>query len=63
MILKLFDKLSDHRYPLMRQPDRMPRCYELTDEERLNKVREWNNRNIWNTPELAKEDQHRYYGV
>ena len=61
MILKLFDKLSDHQYPLMRQPDRHPRCYELTDEERLAKIREWNNRNVWNTPELAEED-HRYYG-
>jgi hypothetical protein len=25
----------------LRQPDRNPRCYELTDEERLSKSREW----------------------
>jgi len=45
----------------LRQPDRNPRCYELTEEERLNKVREWNNRNVWNEPELAKQDK-KYYG-
>ena len=32
----------------LRQPDRNPRCYELTDDERLSKIREWNNRNVWN---------------
>jgi hypothetical protein len=45
----------------LRQPDRNPRCYELTEEERLNKVREWNNRNVWNESELAKQDK-KYYG-
>ena len=25
----------------LRQPDRNPRCYELTDDERLAKIREW----------------------
>ena len=41
----------------LRQPNRNPRCYELTDEERLNKIREWNNRNVWNDPSLTFEDQ------
>ena len=41
----------------LRQPDRNPRCYELTDDERLNKIREWNNRNIWNDPSLIGEDK------
>jgi hypothetical protein len=45
----------------LRQPDRNPRCYEMTDEERLSKVREWNNRNVWNEPELAKQDDRDYY--
>jgi hypothetical protein len=45
----------------LRQPDRSPRCYELTDNERLAKIREWNNRNIWNTPELAEEDETNFY--
>ena len=45
----------------LRQPDRSPRCYELTEEERLAKVREWNNRNVWNTPELTDKDELNYY--
>ena len=54
----------------LRQPDRNPRCYEMSDEERLAKIREWNNRNIWNDPTLSYEDQlmiekpsNRYYGA
>lgn len=47
----------------LRQPDRLPRCYELSDEERLAKIREWNNRNVWNTPELTDKDKHGYYGA
>lgn len=54
----------------LRQPDRNPRCYELTDHERLEKIREWNNRNIWNDPSLTYEDalaldlpKNRYYGA
>jgi hypothetical protein len=41
----------------LRQPDRNPRCYEMTDEERQNKIQEWNRRNVWNEPGLAKQDQ------
>lgn len=41
---------------MLRQPDRNPRCYELTEQERLKKIQEWQARNIWNTPELAEED-------
>jgi hypothetical protein len=55
---------------VLRQPDRNPRCYELTDQERLDKIREWNNRNIWNDPSLTYEDalaqdlpKNRYYGA
>lgn len=54
----------------LRQPDRNPRCYELTDQERLDKIREWSNRNIWNDPSLTYEDalaqdlpKNRYYGA
>ena len=47
----------------LRQPDRNPRCYEMSDEERLDRIREWNNRNVWNTPELAEEDANTYYGA
>jgi hypothetical protein len=49
----------------LRQPDRNPRCYEMSDEERK-KILEWQSRNVWNTPELAEQDhpdnQH-YYGA
>ena len=45
----------------LRQPDRNPRCYEMSEEERVEKIREWNNRNVWNTPELAKEDELNFY--
>jgi hypothetical protein len=47
----------------LRQPDRNPRCYEMTEEERLAKLREWNNRNVWNEPKLADEDNETYYGA
>ena len=29
----------------LRQPDRNPRCYEMTEEERLSKVQECNKQN------------------
>lgn len=45
----------------LRQPDRHPRCYELTDDERVSKAKEWNNRNIWNIPELSEQDRKNYY--
>lgn len=50
----------------LRQPDRMPRCYEMTDTERHRRIREWNARNVWNTPELAEldhPDQEEYWGA
>ena len=45
----------------LRQPDRNPRCYGMTEQERSDRVREWNNRNVWNTPELADEDELNFY--
>ena len=56
-------KLFTRGIETLRQPDRNPRCYEMSDEERLDLVREWNNRNVWNTPELAEEDANTYYGA
>ena len=47
----------------LRQPDRNPRCYELTEQERLQRIKEWNNRNVWNTPKLSEEDANTYYGA
>lgn len=47
----------------LRQPDRNPRCYEMTEKERQDRIREWNNRNVWNTPELSETDKDVYYGA
>lgn len=48
----------------LRQPDRNPRCYEMSDEERQ-KIIAWQARNVWNTPELADIDHpnNHYYGA
>jgi len=50
----------------LRAPDHSSRCDELTDQERLAKVKEWNNRDIWNDPTVSKEQQenkqYHYYG-
>jgi hypothetical protein len=57
-------KLFNRGIEALRQPDRNPRCYELTDAERLQKLKEWNARNVWNTPDLADADkQTHYYGA
>jgi hypothetical protein len=57
-------KLLQRGVDTLRQPDRNPRCYDMTEQERIEKVREWNNRNTWNTPELAEEDESNvYYGA
>jgi hypothetical protein len=47
---------------VLRQPDRNPRCYEMTDDERKRLI-EWQNRNVWNTTELAEQDNETYYGA
>ena len=50
----------------LRMPDRSSRCDEMTEEERLARVKEWNNRDIWNDPAVATEQttdkQTLYYG-
>jgi hypothetical protein len=63
-------KLPERGVEALRQPDRSPRCYEMTDEERLAKIREWSDRNIWNDPTLTYEEalakdlsKNRYYGA
>jgi hypothetical protein len=44
----------------LRQPDRLPRCYEMTDIERQRRIKEWNARNIWNDTKLAEQDHPDY---
>jgi hypothetical protein len=49
----------------LRMPDRSSRCDELTDEERMARAREWNNRDIWNDPTYSKEEEEKrkyFYG-
>jgi len=59
MIKRFLTKTSDHRYPLMRDPKRDPRCYELTDKER----EEANKRVDQLLRERAVEQTHGYYGA
>ena len=56
-------KLFKRGVETLRQPDRNPRCYEMTDKEREVKLKEWAARNVWNTPELAEQDRNTYYGA
>jgi hypothetical protein len=48
----------------LRMPDRSSRCDELTEEQRMAKIQEWNARNVWNDPKLAEQDRvkHEYSG-
>jgi hypothetical protein len=66
----MFNTFLKRGIEVFRQPDRNPRCYEMSDEERLNKIKEWNNRNVWNDPALTYDDtlaidvpKNRYYGA
>ena len=56
---KMIKNLFNRGVETLRQPDRNPRCYELTDEERLERIREWSEE------ELAEDEseQHGYYGA
>jgi hypothetical protein len=56
--MNIFKRGIEH----LRQPDRNPRCYELTEQERK-RIIELQNRNVWNTPELTKIDEDTYYGA
>jgi hypothetical protein len=38
MIMKLLNPQPNFSYPLMRDPKKNPKCYELTDEERIDAV-------------------------
>jgi hypothetical protein len=47
----------------LRQPDRNPRCYEMTEQERLDRILEWNNRNASTESEPVESDNDTYYGA
>ena len=55
--------LSGRRVDFLRQPDRSSRCDELTEDQRLEKIQEWNRRNVWNDPKLSEKDKETYYGA
>jgi hypothetical protein len=40
MITKLFRPQPNLTYPLMRDPKRNPKCYEMTEEEQLQAVKQ-----------------------
>ncbi len=59
MILKLFQSRPNHQYPLMRDPQRNPKCYEMTEQERLDAIKRLDDR-----LKDRKQEQHRgYYGA
>jgi hypothetical protein len=58
-MIKKFFKTQDHKYPLMRDPKRNPRCYELTDKEREEAARRVDQL----LRERTVEHSHGYYGA
>ena len=59
MIKKIFKLSKDQNYPLMRDPKRNPKCYELTDQEREEAVQ----RADRILRERAAEQAQTYYGA
>jgi hypothetical protein len=56
-IMRMFRKVYAPRVgtdQFLRMPDRSSRCDELTEEQRLKKAHEWNNRDVWNDPKVSK---------
>jgi hypothetical protein len=60
MIKKLFQPQPNLTYPLMRDPARQPKCYEMTEEERLEAVTQ-----VAKLLEQRRRDevQNTYYGA
>jgi len=62
--VNLFRPKSNHQYPLMRQPDKQPRCYDMTEFERLEIIHKSKNSNLGESAEFhCKESQSIYYGA
>lgn len=59
MIAKILRPVRDGQYPLMRDPARQPKCYELTDQERLEAVKRVDQL----LKEKAADPQNVYYGA
>ena len=52
--LKL-NKLFRDEYEVLRCPKRLPKCYDMTEEERQKAIMKLN-RNVWNDHNLTKQD-------
>jgi hypothetical protein len=59
MIAKILRPSRNGQYPLMRDLARQPKCYELTDQERLEAVKRVDQL----LAEQAAEAKNVYYGV
>lgn len=59
MITKLFKPNPNLTYPLMRDPKRNPKCYELTDQEREEAAQKVDQL----LRERSVEQTHGYYGA
>lgn len=57
--MKIFEPQPNFDYPLMRDPKRNPKCYELTDQEREEAVQRVDRI----LRERAIEHTHGYYGA
>lgn len=58
ILKKLFAQttiLFRNDYEILRCPDRIPKCYDMTEEEKRLAIMKLN-RNIWNDHELTKQD-------
>lgn len=59
MLRLLFQSKPNHQYPLMRDPHHSPKCYEMTEQERLEAVQ----RVEVLLKEQESEEYHGYYGA
>ncbi len=59
MIKRLFQPQPNLTYPLMRDPARQPKCYEMTDQERAEAI----HRIAKLLKEKESEQSHGYYGA
>lgn len=62
MIKTIFSNFSNQQlrdsYNVLRDPARLPKCYDLTDTERQSAIIRLN-RNVWNDHSLTAEDQYK----
>lgn len=54
----IFSKKSkDRGIETLRQPDRNPRCYELTDQEKQSKIADWVSNNVYKNKFYKNNEQ------